>query len=343
VGDRERCHRLLRHLSNLIDQRKRSTAEQGRVTLLVDDVDVWRSLHTEDRWGSDQWDVFERIVAEGPAVGVACVLTATRDQCLPTFLLARVDQHWSGEERPGACRVIVDGRTLCAQVVDPRAFGPSLDRATVIDDTAAIATLPTVVRTADRTRIGAFARRADDLTDMVLTAGVGLRVLCVGHRGSGRSTVLRTLRLAWRELHTDGLVLDAVTVASDPTVMDVARCGDRPILLVIDDADRLQLPLESSETIPRLLDSEGATGSSPVSVVAATSPNFLRARADHWLHRLRRSRTGVLLGRCVDEDGDLFGHYGRLSTFVPPAPGRGLWVEDGEERGIVQFVTVTPD
>lgn len=343
VGDRERCHRLLRHVSTLIDQRKRSTGEWARVSLLVDDVDVWRSLYTEDRWGSEQWDVFERIVAEGPAVGVTCVLTATRDQGLPAFLMARLDQHWMGEERPGAHRVIVDGRTLTAQVVDPRTFGPSLDRSTVIDDVAAIATLPSVVRAADRSGIGAFARRADDLTDMVLTTGVGLRVLCVGHRGSGRSTVLRALRLAWNELHPVGLVLDAVTVATDPTVMDVAQCGDRPILLVIDDADRLQSAPEVSETISRVIDSEGPVGATPVSVMAATSPNFLRAHADHWLQRLRRSRTGVLLGRCVDEDGDLFGQYGRFSTFVPPAPGRGLWVEDGDERGIVQFVSVTSD
>ncbi|MFM7872688.1 MAG: hypothetical protein ACKPBG_13560, partial [Actinomycetota bacterium] len=172
VGDRERCHRLLRHLSILIDQRKRSIGEQGRVTLLVDDVDVWRSLYTEDRQGSEQWDVFERIVAEGPAVGVTCVLAVTRDHGLPTFLLARLDQCWSGEERPGACHVSVDGRTLTAQVVDPRTFGSSLDRSTVIDDVAAIATLPAVVSTADRSRIGAFARRADDLTDVVLTTGV---------------------------------------------------------------------------------------------------------------------------------------------------------------------------
>lgn len=343
VGDRERCHRLLRHLSSLIDQRRRSALDQPRVTFLVDDVDVWRSLHAEDRWGSAQWDVFERIVAEGPAVGVTCVLTSTRDQGLPAFLVARLDQCWSGQERPGSYRVVVDGRTLTAQVVDPRTFGPSLDPHAVIDDVAVLATLPVVVGTAERSRIGTFARRADDLTDMGLTTGVAMRVLCIGHRGSGRSMVVRALRSAWRELHPDGLILDVATISSGSTGIDAARSGDRPLLLEIDDADRLQLAPEVSETIALILDSKGAVGSTHISVMAATSPNHLRAHADHWLHRLRRSRTGVLLGRCADEDGDLLGQYGRFSAFVPPAPGRGLWVEDGEERGILQFVTVTPD
>lgn len=343
VGDRERLHRLLRHLSSMIDRRQRSSAAHPRVTLLVDDVDVWRSLHTDDRWGSEQWDVFEHIVAKGPAVGVTCVLTATRDQGLPAFLVARLDQQWWGEERPGRYRIMSEGRTLTAQVVDPRTFGSTLETCAEIDDASALVALPSVVRAEDRTQVGSFGRRADDLIDIVLSRDAGVRVLCLGHRGSGRSMAVRALRLAWTELHTQGRVLDMATIASDRAAMDTASCDDRPVLLVIDDADRLQVAPEVNDVMRRILVPGGGIGSAPVSVVATASPNVLRANPDHWLHHLRRSRTGVLLGRCADEDGDLLGQYGRSSTFVPPALGRGLWVEDGEGRGIVQFVTTTPD
>lgn len=334
VQDHERLYRVLRYVSMEIDERLRRSVQTSPLVLFIDDVDVWRTLDTDDRAGAHLWDLFERIVARGPAVGVTCALTATRDQGLPGLIGTRVTQHWTSAHRPGSFMVPGSPDPLTAQLFDPHFSVAALDALTVGIDSSITAVLPARVDAEMRTRPGTFAVRGDDLTEIGLTRSHPLRALVIGHRRSGRTMALQALRNAWAEMHPEGCIMDVESIDGDaPWGPDLERDTD-PMLLVMDDADRRDV---SPAVVGHLVRALETSTRGRISVLAATSPHFLRTRSDHWLQRLRTHRWGVLLGRCAEEDGDLLGQYSRTVAMVPDALGRGLWIEDGESSGIVQF------
>jgi hypothetical protein len=81
---------------------------------------------------------------------------------------------------------------------------------------------------------------------------------------------------------------------------------------------------------------QATQGGGNVTVIVSSSPNFVRSHPEHWINTLRRSRTGLLLGRAAREDADLLGVYATQAQVYGEAVGRGLWVVDGCPVGIVQ-------
>jgi hypothetical protein len=77
-------------------------------------------------------------------------------------------------------------------------------------------------------------------------------------------------------------------------------------------------------------------GRGNVTCIGSASPNFVRSHPEHWINVMRRTRTGLLLGRAALEDADLFGLYSTQPHVFGEANGRGLWVVDGYPVGIVQ-------
>ncbi|MFM1752682.1 MAG: hypothetical protein RL119_1644, partial [Actinomycetota bacterium] len=336
VTDRERLQRVLNYLGNVIDERRIHQGGYERITVFIDDVDLWRSQHTDDRLGTLQWESLERVMVEGPSVGVFCVFTATHDQSLPALIKSRIDQRWLPGCRPGSVAVISPNPSsqLLAQLFDPTFFAENfetLTRISALPGKDFLTALPTVLKSHLRMNPGSVGQHADDFREACWDSRREMKSLILGPRGSGRTTVLTAFVEAWKDLHPTGVI-----ITSDDS-LDESR---DPILVVIDDADRRVLaPALLNQVMKSLTFNNSLEGNSPpsVSIVATSSPHALRTQADHWLQALRRYRSGVLLGRCAEEDGDLLGHYGRHLSFVPPAISRGLWIEDGESQGVVQF------
>jgi S-DNA-T family DNA segregation ATPase FtsK/SpoIIIE len=336
VTDRERLQRTLTYLGKAIEERRIQQGDFERITVFIDDVDLWRSQHTDGRLGTLQWDSFERVVVEGSSVGVVCVFTATHDHSLPALIKSRIDQRWLPGHRPGSFEVILPNSSsrLSAQLFDPKFFAENLENLTQASELQCgnpLTVLPTNLKSHRRVSLGSFGQHADDLREVCLDSRRELKSLILGPRGSGRTTALTALVQSWKDLHPTGVISSIENPICDSV---------DPILVVIDDADRRFLaPVLLNQVMKSLTLNNSLDGDSSlsVSIVATASPHALRTQADHWLQALRRYRTGFLLGRCAEEDGDLLGHYARHLSFVPPAVSRGLWIDDGESQGVVQF------
>jgi hypothetical protein len=150
-------------------------------------------------------------------------------------------------------------------------------------------------------RDGAFAVFADDGRPVELPADTTWRILIIGSDGEGRTTTLTALEKQW---HREGRAAHRRFMSVDVDEGDTTH--------FVDDAN--------------------------TDVVVAIDPLTLRNSFDHWAHVVRRSRTGLLLGRSSVDHVDLLG------AAPPPrpyaiTPGRGEWVRHGHAMGIVQ-VTV---
>jgi S-DNA-T family DNA segregation ATPase FtsK/SpoIIIE len=169
----------------------------------------------------------------------------------------------------------------------------------------------------------------------------GEHVLVLGPARSGRSTALARLATSWRDAHPDGAVhvvapMRRSPLASWPERADVTaalgaieRAGpDRPCLLVIDDAERVDDPGGALAAL-------AAERRHGLLMMAAGRPDALRGFG-HWTSVIRRSRTGLLLSACADVDGDLLGEL--LPRHPPLAARPGLaWVVGTGRRALVQL------
>jgi S-DNA-T family DNA segregation ATPase FtsK/SpoIIIE len=175
--------------------------------------------------------------------------------------------------------------------------------------------------------------------------------IVVGPYRSGRSTALATLVESLRastpgvELHllaprrSPLVELDCwSSVATGPDCDDAAMRleselrGDRPAVVVIDDAEELAetLGAPALETLVR----RGRDGG--VRVVAAIERQGAQRAFAGWVRELRKEEHGLLLAPDPDVDGDLLGtRLPRRSNPVFP-PGRGYLVE----RGTLELVQV---
>jgi S-DNA-T family DNA segregation ATPase FtsK/SpoIIIE len=173
----------------------------------------------------------------------------------------------------------------------------------------------------------------------------GDHVLVLGTARSGRSTALVRLATAWQEAHPGAPIavvtprrspLTAVavhhgwrTVGADVATAAAPSCG--PALLVVDDAELTDHPeLAAWCTSPT------------ASVFAASRPDALRAAYGHWTQSVRRSRTGLVLGRTTEMDGDQLGVVLPRRWPVPHAAGRGWLIVEGACQGVVQVAIDTP-
>jgi S-DNA-T family DNA segregation ATPase FtsK/SpoIIIE len=346
--ERERLTRLLRRVVDDLDDRRRAggRGERPYVVLAVDGVAALRgSLHGD----VEELELLARIVGEGPALGVACVLIADRPGAVPPAMLAACGDRWvfrlddpaeatlcgvpaAAVPRRGPGRIVVASSRLDGQValIEPpdgggRNGGP-----------APVGTLPAGVGASG---LPPGHRGADGETELVigiefhslapatLVVPDGEHVLVAGPPRSGRSTAMLQLARSWREAHPDGLVHAATTPES--IVATVQAAGpDRPCLVLVDDADRVD---DDTGALARLV-----TARRPgLLVVAAGRPAALRAQYGQWTNVVRRSRLGLLMAACVDTDGDVLGELLPRRPPLPPRPGLA-WIVGTGPRVLVQ-------
>jgi len=333
---REQVSRALRLCEDRIRRQGTNSDNRRRLLVAVDDADLWRSRATQDRIDSLLWESFERIMATSANTGVTFIVTAAREQSIPTSTASRVTSMWMGEDRPGRFQL---RNRQGERNRDVQFFWiPPEDCASIPihpDLDTALRCLPRDLHRTD----AAFAVLADTWERVSVPQGEQIRFLVIGSRGSGVSTSLRALAHSWRLAHPQGSIvdLDGVDPPRSPMHCDgwittiVASASN--LLVIVDDVHRRSV---WAPVITRLLDDP--VRSSNVSVIVGTTPSFLRSRLDHWAQQVRRSRSGVLLGRSIDEDADLLGVHSAPPNVCAPAPGRGLWVDGGSVMGVVQFV-----
>jgi DNA segregation ATPase FtsK/SpoIIIE, S-DNA-T family len=329
LADRELVQRLLDHcLSKIVDD-ERHQSSSTRIVLLIDDIDVWRNHFLEDRLGLSLWAMMQRVIIEGPAHGITCVLTMASGQSLPAILSSRVRQKWQLDGHSGGVIGEYEGRLLRGQLFFHTEVEAS-DQTSRSQKSSVVRHLGSRIATGELRQRGAWGVFAKNFEEVCLRPLADLAMCVVGHVGSGRTTVLDSIMYAWQAQHADGRVL-SVGDFSERTVEQVREIS-LPVLLVVDDVESLSSL--SDEWMQQFFMHQQPKKN--ISLLIAVPPVFLRSRGEHWVQQVRRSRTGFLLGECAEHDADLFGVYSTSPSVYQQGIGRGLLVQDGVSQGIVQ-------
>jgi S-DNA-T family DNA segregation ATPase FtsK/SpoIIIE len=362
--ERERLGRLLRRLVEEIDARRRAGGRGDRPRIVLA-IDGFPQLAAALEGVSDELGLLGRIVAEGAALGVVCVLTAARPGALPVSTLAACHERWlfrldDPAEAPlcgvpaVAVAAAVPGRVVVAStgleaqlaVIDARpgpldAAGggpPPVDILAVDVDAAG---LPRGRLRPDGETELVVGTEFHSLGPATLTVPDGEHVLVAGPPRSGRSTTLIRLAESWREAHPGGVTHAVAPMRRSPLAArpdhiggeDVVAVVDAvpegcPCLVVIDDAERVD---DASGAIAALV----ADRRPGLLVIAAGRPDGLRVQYGHWTNVIRRSRTGLLMSSCADTEGDVLGELLPRRPPIPPRPGLA-WVVSGGVRALAQ-------
>ncbi|WP_230207965.1 FtsK/SpoIIIE domain-containing protein [Microlunatus sp. Gsoil 973] len=179
--------------------------------------------------------------------------------------------------------------------------------------------------------------READLEPQYLELYEGEHLLIAGSARSGKSTLLLAIAESLRgATHAAGPpvsvwgacdrrsplsgspLLDRVAVVADelPALMAGARIHSGPLVILIDDAERVD---DADQAISNLL----SAGLSNIVVIASGRADDLRTLYSHWTKAVRKSRCGVLLQPNVDYDGELLGVTLPRRAPVAITPGRG--------------------
>ena len=191
----------------------------------------------------------------------------------------------------------------------------------------------------------------DDLSPAVLEVYEGEHVLVAGPARSGKSTLLLAIAESVRTaVGTDRPAvwgigdrrsplgqagLDRMATGADevPALLASLRLERGPVLLLVDDAERLD---DADQSIATLL----ASGRPGLCVVAAGRSADLRTLYGHWTKTVRKARCGVLLQPDVDYDGELLGVTLPRRAPVALTQGRGYACVGGSMR-LVQSMSPT--
>jgi S-DNA-T family DNA segregation ATPase FtsK/SpoIIIE len=364
VADGERLERLIR----VLHARTRTRPEGAPdVILVVDGLPAARGA--VDALGGDLHERFDDVVADGPAAGVTAI--ATTDQpVLPLALTARSSQRWimrladpagaamldlpAGDALPADAppgRLVALPERCEGQLAAPdvsqtwtprRGDGP--DPIGVLPPRIAARELRAGTKRNGRTVLP-IGLEATFLQPVEIELAAGDHVLVLGTSRSGRSTALVRLATAWHGAHRDAPVVVMTprrsplsTIAADHGWRAIgpggAAVGEPPgerALLVVDDAELTDHP-----NLPAWCASPAAT------VLAASRPDALRGAYGHWTQAVRRARTGLVLGRTTEMDGDQLGVVLPRRWPVPHAAGRGWLIVEGACQGIVQVAADAP-
>ena len=348
VTESERLHRLFARLDASIDQTTADGGQAPTISLAIDGLTSLR-LALSSIEMAPTLALLERVLADGPAVGLACCWTddggtsSGRATAADTWVFHVDDPGVArsfgvvpvGTERPGRLRIASSG--LEGQVAigaDGMAELPGRHGA---DGPAAVESLPAEVTGADLERPTgravsdstslALGLSADDLATSTLLVPQGDHVFIGGAAATGKSTALRRLVAAWVEVHPGGQIVE-VDRRTGLTVEDIAGWRT-PTLVAIDDAERVDDPLGVLA---------GLVNDPPVGVmvVAAARLDAVRSAYGHWTREVARSRCGIILTSPGDVDGDLLGATLPRRSLIAARPGLG-WVVDGRGHGLVQI------
>ena len=373
----ERIDRLLRRLADQIDQRLGADTVPA-ITLLVDGWEGLRtSLSSVDRAASS--GCLARILAEGPAVGIA--VWATSDGSSPGTSMASWSDTWVFHTTdpalarglgvtplpggtPGRLRVVSTG--LLAQVAADAADVTRLPERVGAALPSPIRALPDVVdpdRFDDRIRalhppdVGAgtiwldVGLGADELEPDGIILPAGDHVFVGGAARTGKTTALRQITAAWARCHPSGRI---VTVSARRPVSLQSLCEQA----VRDSAggagaggdgvepdhivDPTLVVVDDADRVDDPVLAQLVAGHHPrITVVAAARLDAVRALYGHWTREVARSRCGLLLTAAGDVDGDLLGVTLPRRAAIAPRPGLA-WCVDGRGHRLVQVTARMP-
>ncbi len=362
VTEVERTDRLLRRLADEIDQRALTGRRAPGIVLVVDALAAVRAaLAAIER--ADSAARLDRVLREGPVVGI--VVCATTDGASAGTVAAVAGERWVFHlDDPSTARAVgvrvepapaVPGRLVLvdAQLAAQVVFDPDVLCELRHHEAAGsrgggpdpIATLPDVV---DPTELGpaspvpgatsiVVGLDALGLDPAVLEIPTGDHVLIAGAARTGASTALRQVAASWQDAHPDGAVVvvdRAVAIVDALSGVTAGGVDDAPVLVVVDDADRVDDPTGELAAI--------AAGRRPgVTLAAAARLEAVRVAYGHWLRDVARSRCGLILTSTGEVDGELLGATLPRRTIIAPRPGLA-WLIDRHGHRLVQVAARMP-
>jgi S-DNA-T family DNA segregation ATPase FtsK/SpoIIIE len=323
---------LLRLLDERRDPKMVASATNPEVLVLIDGLGpLLQSL--ADASGLVVLDGIQRVLVEGPSVGIVTVLGVDRIGAVPAAVAPAVGAVWDlmGAGQPGRASEQPSGRRL--QLVKVAETGGVGTSPRPCGGPAPVEVLPSVVDVSaltpaihDRSGVwmvplGIGGHDGEELGVVSLTVHPGEHVLVAGPPRSGRTTVLAMIA---DQAVAAGAHVVRVEGRSRSPVLDVgAPAGGQPVVLLVDDADRL----DDADVVAGV---RGALDRAGTVVVAAVRADATRSLYGHWLNEVRRSRVGILLRPDLELDGDLLGVTLPRRTIAPlNLPGRGFAVADG--------------
>lgn len=390
-GARERQARFLRFVKSELDARRADASRRKPLFIVLDGFATLRDEFS-DAVSMDLLANFYRVYADGPAVGIHCVVSTSRAKNIPSQILDASLQTWFFQLSdihdysshgirgtnvpaavPGRC---VDPKRLRQMQVATPAVGVeeavSMVRERFPQAPAkrdVIGQLPTWVSW-ESMPAAEFSpslwRIPVGIAEATLEACAfelyeGEHAMVAGNPRSGKSSLLVAFaRLVSRaraaaEQAVSAALASGDAIAAENARMDAAevpevwavfdqRSGlvnapegvfDRvfesknasaqvqaalqdaagPVLLLIDDGDRVDDPMNVFDAIVK--------GDFPdVHIIATGKPTDLRPLYSHWTKAIRKFRTGAVVQPNVDTDMDMFGSIPRRAP-VQLSVGRG--------------------
>lgn len=193
-------------------------------------------------------------------------------------------------------------------------------------------------------------QRFDDLGPALFDWATGDPVVIAGPRRSGRTTLLRHLAAAWEQRHPDGRIaavgaegLAAPLSGTSVGVGDLAEwaapsadLGDRPRLVLVDDADRID---DVDGVLTRLVSLRSQRA---VTVLIAGRADALRS-FDHWSAAARRRRCGFVMAATSELDADVLGLAPPRRNPITPRPGLAWMIAHGDCALVQLLAPCVPD
>ena len=358
----ERLHRLLQRVVAAIDRRMGIAGVSAREPELVLMIDGYASLRGALGAIERQptFDLLQRVVSDGPAVGVAVVVADDGGHAISTVPVAHrwlfhLDdpgtatalaprQLLVGPGRPGRLRILGSG--LEGQVAQGAAGLAALPSHgdSCVGNPVPIAVLADSIPARDLDRSRRSGRCADategrcgllvglggdDLEPAELDVVDGDHVLIVGGPRTGVSTALARVVAAWE--FDAGLRREPCRIVrfGRRTPVDAARIGDASVrvAVVVDDAHRVDDPGVLADV---------AAGAHPhVTLFAGARADAVRTSYGHWIREVAKSRCGIVMASRGDPDGDLLSAHIPRRALIPARPGLG-WIVDGGAPRMVQ-------
>ena len=356
LHETERLGRLLRRLDDELDHRSSATSRDPMVLLFIDGLSSLRTrLGVIEHAGT--LAMLDRVLQDGPSVGVS--VCSTTDGSSGAALTSPSATRWVFHvDDPSIARaagirgslppVAVPGRLrvvetmLEAQVAFGAAGLADLpDRSCGVGppDVRVLAERidPSGLSTTSR-RVGGVQQlvvgiASDDLADAAIHVPDEDHVFVGGAALTGKSTALRQIADAWRQLHPSG---DVIEVSRSTPLAEMRRKGSDPerlnsdprTLVVVDDADRVA---DTSGEFAAILG-----GDRPgVTICAAARLDAVRTGYGHWVREVTRSRCGLILTSPGEVDGELLGVTLPRRSMMPPRAGLA-WLVDGRGHRLVQ-------
>ncbi len=378
VAEIERLIRLFTRLADELDRRAADARREPAIVVVIDGLAALRDAVGDVAPGEHAMRL-DRILRDGPAVGIVAVLTTDGSSSAglavarsATWVFHVGDQGIAraaglrappvGSGTPGRFRVVESG--LEGQIVlDPEpwrgesrpARGVSADGGRNVGP-APVVVLPEVVDAGELDRRCAIeypptpprgspvellvGLGADDLEPALLRVPAGDHVFVGGAAHTGRSTALRQIESSWRRVHSAGVVVHVDRRHPIDSGFDTADGVDG-----IDRGDGAPPLLVVVDDAERVDDPDGRlarlVARPGVMFVVAARVEAVRVAYGHWTREVARSRCGLIMTSMGDLDGELLGATLPRRSLIPPRPGLAWMIDQGGHR-LVQVAARMP-